>query len=421
MRDSAALETGDQTVASGPAVDAAVSRAAEVPEGRTASDDAVFGSPGRGKRWLWAVLSFLFALAIAVSTVMMRSERDRALDEVVKGARDDAQLAAATLKGKHLTKPVKGSSYDKLANKLWKSVSTDGTVAGVIIWSSQGRILFSLDESSVGESPPEMRSLITGIADGSGSSRVVDDTVQTFTPVSKRQDGPVAIVEIDQPLSVVEAQTGDLWRTLRLASGVGLVVSLLMLILSFVRAGRPARAREPEESPAVEERGDGDEGAEMNAEGQQEEPSSETSAPTYEELFGLPHDFDDMEEPSGDLEGEPEAVQGEGDPEPIQDEGDSEALEGDPQALEGDSDAPEGDPDALEGDPEALKSIQQWEETYEDIVHEELDAQEQMRQRREEFKVRAEAAALRVKKLEAEPHEAQPTPDSIARDDGRQD
>ena len=64
-----------------------------------------------------------------------------------------------------------------------------------------------------------MRSLITGIAKGSGSTRVLGGTVQTFTPVSKGADGAVAIVEVDQPFAVVEAQTSDLWSTLRLVIG----------------------------------------------------------------------------------------------------------------------------------------------------------------------------------------------------------
>ena len=70
-----------------------------------------------------------------------------------------------------------------------------------------------------------MRSLITGIAKGSGSTRVLGGTVQTFTPVSKGADGAVAIVEVDQPFAVVVAQTSDLWSMLRLVSAVGLAVS----------------------------------------------------------------------------------------------------------------------------------------------------------------------------------------------------
>ena len=196
----------------------------------------------RGRRWLWAILSFLFVLGFAVSTIMAQSERSEALDSAVERAHDEAQLATDTLTGDQLTKPVTGSSYDKVATKIWRSVPSNGSIAGVTVWSSRGRILFSLDESLVGSAPREMRSLITGIANGSGSTRVLDDTVQTFTPVSKRADGPVAIVEVDQSLAVVEAQTSDLWSMLRLGSVIGLAISLLLLGLTFVSSKAP-RAR----------------------------------------------------------------------------------------------------------------------------------------------------------------------------------
>jgi hypothetical protein len=331
---------------------------------------------------LWAVLSFLFVVGIAVSTIMVPSERDAALDAVVEGARDEAQLATATLTGKQLTKPVTGSSYDKLADKIRKFVSSDGTIAAVTIWSSQGRILFSLKESRVGKTPPEMGSLITEIAKGSGSARVVDGKVRTFTPVSKGPDGRVAIVEIDRPVAVLEAQSGDLWPSLRLVFVVGLAVSLLFLVLAFVRP----RRRDTRQEGVVS--------AETNAEGQPHEPPTEPRGPSYEEVFGVRPEVED------------ETVEQRGDP-----EGAQEALDDDREPFEGEPEALEGEPEALEGDPEALKSIVQWDEKYEDMVVEELQAQELMRQRREEFKARAEAAALRVKKLEAEPDQASPTPD----------
>ena len=396
-----AIETGDQPVASSRAVGTDVSQGSEEPEGRIVSEGAKLGSAARrGRRSLWAILSLLFALGLAVSTVVVNSERNGALDSAVERARDEAQLVKATLTGKQLTrftgrrltKPVTGSSYDRLAAKLSRSASSSGSIASVTVWSSHGRILFSSNESRVGKTPPEMKPLITE-AKASGLTRVVDDTVQTFTPVSKAADGPVAIVQVDRPLEVVETQTGDLWSMVRLGSALGLVVSLLFLGLTFVPSRRRVRAREHEEPPEQGERQDGDAGAETNAEGQPKEPPIEASAPTYEEVFGLQHELDQTVEQDGDLEGDPEA------------------FEGDPEGREGDPGGREADPEAREPDPVALESIRRWDEEYHDKVHEELQTQELMRQRREEFKARAEAAALRVKKLEAEPHEAPPTPD----------
>jgi hypothetical protein len=249
-----------------------------------------------------------------------------------------------------------------------------------------------------------MESLITE-AKGSGLTRVVDDTVQTFTPVSKGSDGPVAIVQVDQPLAVVEAQTGNLWSLVRLGSAFGMVVSLLFFGLTFVPSRRVGRARAHKEGPGQDERQEGDAGTGMNAGGRPEEPPTAASVPTYEEIFGLPDELDQTGEEEGDLDGE--ALEGD----PAAAEADPEAAEADPEAAETDPEAAEADPEAREADPEAAESIRRWDEAYENQVNEELQTQELMRQRREEFKARAEAAALRAKKQEAELQEARPTPE----------
>jgi len=422
MRDMVETPVGDRTAASGPAVGAAVSRAAEEPKRRVVPEGAMFGSAaGRGRRSLWAILSFLFALGVAVSTTMVHSERNEALDSVVKRARDEAQLAKATLTGKQLTTPVTGSSYDKVAAKIWRSVSSNGSIAGVTVWSSHGRILFSLNESLVGSTPPEMRSLIMGIAKGSGSTRVLDDTVQTFTPVSKATDGPVAVVEVDQPLAAVEAQTGDLWSMLRLGSAFGLAVSLLLLGLTFISSKGPVREPEDDERARLDERQEGDEGAEMKAEGQQpgEQPPTEQRAPTYEEVFGLGPDLD-----AGSL---PRASEGEGWPGDEGAEMEAEAQpwaeqlpaeeraatsEEDVQAVHADLDEAVDQVKAPDADGESQEPMRQWPEEFQDMFRDmarEGDAQTQeMRQRREEFKTRATQAELRLKKLDAELEEAAP-------------
>jgi hypothetical protein len=401
---------------------------------------------GRGRRWLWAILSFLFALGFAVSTIMAQSERSKALDSAVERAHDEAQLATATLSGKELTKPITGSSYDKLAAKIWKSVSSsNGSISGVTIWSSRGRILFSLNESLVGSTPADTQSLIKGIAQGSGSTRVLADTVQTFTPVpvSKATDGTVAIVEVDQRLNVVEAQTGDLWSMLRWGSVFGLAVSLLLLGLTFVSSKGPVRAPEDDERARLDERQEGDEGAEK-AEGQQqaEQPPTGQRAPTYEEVFGRESDLEsggppaahEEEEWPGDEgaelepEGQPSAEQLPAEePAPTSEEG-VQALHADlDQAVdqvkaaldgEGESDV-DGESD-LDGKPDSdgksQGSVGQWPEEFRDMFRDmarESDAPTQeMRERREEFKNRAKQAELRLKKLDAELDEAPSAPNS---------
>ena len=422
MRDSEPTEDiGDQTVANRG----------------SGSEGAMFGSVvGRRRRSLWAILSLLFALGFAVSAIMAHSERNAALDSVAERAREESHLATAGLTGKQLTKPITGSSYDEVAGKIRRSDSSEGSVAGVTIWSSRGRILFSLKKSLVGSTPPEMRSLITGIAEGSGSTRVLGGTVQTFTPVSKGADGAVAIVEVDQPFAVVVAQTSDLWSTLRLVSAVGLVVSLLLLGLTFVSSKWPVRAQEDAARTPIDEPQENDEGAEMKPQGQQpaEQPPTEKGVPTYAEVFGQESDRDAGSQTSAP-EGRDRPVQEEAEieaeaqpsAEPLPAEERALTSEEDLQALDADLDeavdeqADEAVDDeavdrveALEAYGESQESMGQWPEEFRDMVRDMArggDAQTQeMRQRREEFKNRAKQAELRLKKQEAELHEAPSAP-----------
>jgi uncharacterized membrane protein YciS (DUF1049 family) len=422
MRDSEPTEDiGDQTVANRG----------------SGSEGAMFGSVvGRRRRSLWAILSLLFALGFAVSAIMAHSERNAALDSVAERAREESHLATAGLTGKQLTKPITGSSYDKVAGKIRRSDSSEGSVAGVTIWSSRGRILFSLKKSLVGSTPPEMRSLITGIAEGSGSTRVLGGTVQTFTPVSKGADGAVAIVEVDQPFAVVVAQTSDLWSTLRLVSAVGLVVSLLLLGLTFVSSKWPVRAQEDAARTPIDEPQENDEGAEMKPQGQQpaEQPPTEKGVPTYAEVFGQESDRDAgsqtsapqgrdrpvQEEAEIEAEAQPSAEPLPAEERALTSEEDLQALDADldeavdEQADEAVDDEAVDRVEALEAYGESQESMGQWPEEFRDMVRDMArggDAQTQeMRQRREEFKNRAKQAELRLKKQEAELHEAPSAP-----------
>jgi hypothetical protein len=407
----------------------------------------MFGSGGRRRRLLLAILSLLFAVGFAVSAIMVSSERDKALDSVIERARDEAQFATATLTGKQLTKPITGSSYDRLADKIWKSVSSKGSIAGVTIWSSHGRVLFSLNESRVGKTPAEMQSLITGIAEGSDSTRVLDGAVQTFTRVTK---GQVVVVEVDQPLALVDAHAGGLWSTLRLGSAVGLAVSLLFLGLTFVSSKGPARVREDAEPARLDQRQEADQAEETQAQGGQPEavqPSTEERA-TYAELFGLGSDLHAgipaRAPEDGDRAVDEETVMGadgqaSAEPVPVEQvpaeqvpaqqvpaEQRAPASEEDLQAPHAELDEAVDQVGALDADGESPGSTEEpmeesvgaehWPEEFREVFRDMArggGAQTQeMRQRREEFKNRAKEAELRLKKQDAELHEAPSAPSS---------
>jgi hypothetical protein len=432
MRDRGATEkNGDHTVANR----------------RSVSEGAMFGSAvGRRRRVLWAILSLLFALGFVVSAIMVRSEQSKALDSVVERGRDEAQLATATFTGKQLTKPITGSSYDRAAAKIWKSVTSKGSIAGVTIWSSHGRVLFSLNESRVGNTPAEMRSLITGIADGSDTTRVLDGNVQTFTKI-KAPGGPVVVVEVDQPFALVEAQTGDLWSMVRLGSAIGLALCLVLLGLTFVSSKPRVRAREDAEQARRDERHEADEDVETKAERRQpaEQPPAEKRVPTYAELFGPESDLDeeipDGTPEDGDRPGEEEAVmEAEVQPpaeqvrpaepmaaeqpaaeqspvEPLPSEEPAPTAEEIVSAPHADLDEAMDQVEALDADGKSEESIEShWPEEFRDVFQDMArggDAQTQeMRQRREEFKNRAKQAELRLKKQDAELDEAPSAPSS---------
>ena len=148
-------------------------------------------------------------------------------------------------------------------------------------------------------------------------------------------------------------QVGGIWSVLLIVSAVGAGIALLLLVLMFI-------------SSRCHRRAEGDEGSKSEADGHQpaEQPPGEEHAPTYEEVFGLELDLDE-----GSL--------------PL-------APEEDVQDLDVDVDEAVDQVDPLDADG---------------------DSQEDLRRIREEFKARAEEAALRVKQREAELHEAASAPD----------
>jgi hypothetical protein len=158
-------------------------------------------------------------------------------------------------------------------------------------------------------------------------------------------------------LADMQERVGDVWGILRIGSAVGLGISLLLLVRALISSRRHRRAQKDDGR-----RAEGVEGA------QAQEPVEQP--PTYEEVFGLELDLD-----AGSL---PRAPGDEGWT------GDEGAVM-DVQALDADLDEADDQVEAIDADGES---------------------QEHLRQIREEIKARAEEAALRVKRREAELHEA---------------
>ena len=178
--------------------------------------------------------------------------------------------------------------------------------------------------------------------------------------------------------AVMGDQAGDVWSILQIGSAAGAGIALVFLVLTTISSRRLRRA-EPEK------------GSDMGADEQQPAQEQPTT-PTYEEVFGvelgleeerLPDAPDqEVQEWKGEEDAQLEAeAQGWAEQLPAEEHAPTSEVEG--QALEADFDEADDRVEAIDGDP-----------------------QDNLRRMREEFKARAEEAALRVKQREDELHEA---------------
>jgi len=409
-------EDGEESIAE--SMGAAIARAAGEQTRRIRSGEGMLGSAARRERRpIFAIASLVFVLGFAVSTTLVNGEQSSARDAVINQGYDQAQAVAAGFTAKDLARPITGPTYERLAATTWKSVSSSGTVTAVRVWSTGGKILFSLNKSRVGASEPEMKPILARASDGSDWYRVLDETIHTFTPVSMSADGPVYVVEIDQPMAAVDARVGDFWKQLRFGFGLALIVSLVLLVLTFFTpaAVRPTRWRERhvrathvddaeeeeelEEAEPVEAESAHEPQADVEPETPAEKPAAATAAAqepaasdqpaSYREVLRALHQTEDLVP-----EAEPSPVEEE--PVPV--------VESEPEP------APTVQERMQAVQPEAAPAV------HDDAVPaaevDALDPKEVLRRRVEEFKARAEQAGLRRKKTDPELQEAAATPKS---------
>ena len=203
--------------------------------------------------------------------------------------------------------------------------------------------------------------------------------------------------------AVMGDRTGGNWNILRVGLAVGLGLSVLRLLFTFVSSKR--HAQEKEERRADETAGKDAEGKPLA-----EEPVADRR-PTYEEVFQVQLNIDDAslagtsedEEWQAEVEERVAEVEAEGQP-PVDEypiEEPVPAAEDDLQTVEPDLDTAVDHDQAIEADAEPVQALEP-----------EDDAQDALRKMREEFAARAKEAELRVKQREAELDEAGSAPKS---------
>jgi hypothetical protein len=197
--------------------------------------------------------------------------------------------------------------------------------------------------------------------------------------VGRKRKWPWAVLSVLFALILAWSfsEVGGVWSVLRIGSAVGLGLCLLRLILVSISSRRLRRAQE-DDGPRAED----DEGA--GAEGQ---PPTEERARTYEEVFGLQVQADPEGLPPAPEDGEwpgGERTESEPDGQP--------SAEQPASISEDDVEAPHADVDGHVDQVEAVDA--------------DGGTEEHLRRMREEFRARAEEAALRVQQRESELHEA---------------
>jgi hypothetical protein len=418
-------EDGEESIAE--SMGAAIARAAGEQKRRIRSGEGMLGSAARRERRpVFAIATLVFVLGFAVSTTLVSGEQSSALDGVIQQGYDQAETVSAGFTAKDLAKPITGPTYERLAATTWKSVSSTGTVTAVRVWSTGGKILFSLNKSRVGASDPEMKPVLARASEGSDWYRVLDETIHTFTPVSMSADGPVYVVEIDQPMAAVDARVGDFWKQLRFGFALALIVSLVLLVLTFFTPAveRPRRSRgraarmaqveiaedEMEEAEPVEPEAAHEPQAEVEpktpaekpaaavpaAASAAQEPAASDQPASYREVLRALHQTEDLV-----LEPEPAHIEEEAAP----------VVEAEPAPVTAEAEpAPTVQERVQAAQPEAAATV------HDDAVPaapvEAVDPKELLRRRVEEFKARAEQAGLRRKQTDPELQEAAATPKS---------
>lgn len=205
---------------------------------------------GRTRRSLWATLSFVFVVGIVASVLMARVEESQAIHRAASAARDQAQRLSQELAGRDLSRPAIGEEYRHVAREVHAIVTSKGSVTRVVIWSSDGRVLFDADRELVGTTPSETTGPIASVSSGSGLTLVRGDSIQTFVPVSK-QNGPAAVMQMGQPLRPALAQASGMWGTLRKGLMLAVAITLSLLAVTFLPAIlRRVRKRRAERTTA---------------------------------------------------------------------------------------------------------------------------------------------------------------------------
>ncbi len=192
-------------------------------------------------KFVWAGLALAAAIGLAYSV----SSGGQALDQERAVAEGRAVgyvegVLAPRLESRDLGAPITGQPADSLEAVVRRSIMADERVSRVRIWSTEGTLLFSTDQSDrpgskEGLNDPLLRHASregpftrSDFSDGGGPDDPERSLLRTYVPV-----GGAAVAEIDQTDAGTVAPLRTEWVYYRFLAGVSLLLFLVMTVISL--------------------------------------------------------------------------------------------------------------------------------------------------------------------------------------------
>jgi signal transduction histidine kinase len=170
-------------------------------------------------------------------------------------------VLAPVLTPSDLSRPITGSRYQQLRSLVEDRILSDGRDVRVKIWNPDGTIIFSDDPALVGrvfsDEQPSLRQVMAGavrsdISDLSDPENLSERGLasrlfETYVPVRLEPGGKVlAVAEVYQSYGAIQTDANQLFRTLALTFGLGLMVLYLAMLPIALRASRSLRRQNTE-------------------------------------------------------------------------------------------------------------------------------------------------------------------------------
>jgi hypothetical protein len=207
----------------------------------------------KGARWpIFVGLALLCILVIlGAGFLQSRTLATKVADQVVKAEGFVTDAVSPAVGSADLSQSISPPLSDSLDQKFSKGVLAGGSVVRVRLFATDGKLIYSTDESDqIGSGKVGDDNGIRAAAAGATTDFVDDDRVSTdggesqsvhmlqaYVPLPSKTGGsPLAVVEVDQKMRPLEDAAKQPWRTVQLVAAFVAILFLELGLVSFARA-----------------------------------------------------------------------------------------------------------------------------------------------------------------------------------------